>query len=214
VYSRDQILEMVHKNERLFDQPFEFPHGLRVESSLDARERLRRIGFPNAFQDGSVLAVGSNLGFYLHEARARGAGRLVAIEADPERLALCREIDQNVFGSGIELHALRYPEGDARLGSERFDYGLLIGGLHELSHPYRVLERLARRITRLLIVEAVVSGERGTHAFALRDRHRDLVPSEDCLAYMLRSLFPRVERVGNSIGPGDDSLRVVYHALP
>ena len=213
MYSREEIVAMVRRNEPLFYQPFEFPHGVRVGGHVDSFEKLRRIGFPDAFDGASVLDVGCNLGFYLHEARRRGAGRLVGLEPNPDIFRLAREIDENVFGSGIELRPLSYPYDDRALGDETFDYGLLMAVLHHLGHPYRVLQRLAARVTRLLIVEACVF-DGGPRDFQLRERYKDLVPSESCLVWMLESLFSDVRRVGTSVSPGDGSHRVIFHARP
>ncbi len=214
MYSREEILNMVQRNQEFFYQPFEFPYDIKVGGHVDSFEKLRRLRFPSDFEGGSVLDIGCNLCFYLHEARRRGAGRLVGIESSPRILELAKEIDQNVFESGLELKQLSYPNDDVMLGDEVFDYGLLMAVLHHLGQPYRVLERLAARVRRLLILEIVIAPGGGQRRFMLREQYGDLVPSEPCLIWMLEKLFARVERIGTSVAPGDDSHRVIYHAYP
>ncbi|GAB4339719.1 MAG: hypothetical protein Kow0099_15060 [Candidatus Abyssubacteria bacterium] len=183
-----------------------------MDGHVDSYEKLRRLRIPDDMEGASVIDVGTCLGFFLHEFRKRNAGKLVGIESNKYNYDLAVEIEENILQSNIEFRNLLYPEEDDKLGDETFDYGLLMAVLHHMSHPYRVIEKLSKRITNVLICEVIVSGKLGKHKFVLRPKYKDIVPTERCMEFILGSFFRKVEKVGRSVSPGDDSKRIIYKA--
>jgi len=167
---------------------------------------------PDDFKGASIIDIGACLGFFLHEFRKRNAGKLVGIESNKYNYDLAVEIEQNILQSGIDFRNLSYPDEDDKLGDEKFDYGLLMAALHYMHHPYRIIEKLSKRITKVLVCEVIVGGKFGKRKFILRPTYKDIVPTERCMEFMLSSFFTRVEKVGLSVSPGDDSRRIIYKA--
>lgn len=183
-----------------------------MNGHVDSYKKLELLQFPDDFNQCSIIDIGCNLGFYLHEARKRNAGRLVGLEFNKCNFDLAVEIEKNILNSGIEFYNYSYPEQDKLLEGNTFDYAMIMAVLHYMNNPYRVIEKISKRVKKALFLEAVVEGYWGKKKFSLRDKYFDIVPSEKCLEYILKNNFSRVEKLGRSVSPGDNSKRIIYKA--
>jgi SAM-dependent methyltransferase len=95
--------------------------------------------FPQDLSGKTVLDVGCYYGFFLHEARRRGAARVVGIEMDPERAAIAREIAR-LKGDTVEIEQGDFMRIPMR---ERFDVVLCLNISHHLDDPLAFFRKLA-----------------------------------------------------------------------
>lgn len=204
---------MIKEKNNLFYHPFEFPYGIKVDGHVDSYKKMELLEFPTDFKESSVIDIGCNLGFFLHQARKRNAGRLVGIEVNKQNYDLAVEIEENIFKSEIEFYNYSYPEQDHLLKEQTFDYGIIMAVLHYMNNPHRVIEKISKRIKKELIIEAVVEGYWGKNKFTLRDKYFDIVPSEQCMEWILKKHFKKVEKIGKSISPRQSNQnRVIWKA--
>ena len=111
------------------------------------RVKWRRFShaIPRDLRGKSVLDIGCNGGFYCMEMKARGAARVVGIDADDRYLAQAK-FAAEVNGFDIEFRRLSvYDIG--QLG-ERFDIVLFLGVLYHLRHPLLALDLIQRACRR------------------------------------------------------------------
>ncbi len=123
------------------------PYGLMVPGE-DHSEKINVV-FPGRLDGLSVLDVGCHYGLYLHEARKKGAARVVGVERDIDRYTNARKI-AHILDDGVEvLH------GDALTLEleEKFDLVLFMSVLHHVNDPLTVMRRLASLCRGTLIVE-------------------------------------------------------------
>jgi 2-polyprenyl-3-methyl-5-hydroxy-6-metoxy-1,4-benzoquinol methylase len=114
----------------------------------DHSEKINVV-FPGRLDGLSVLDVGCHYGLYLHEARQKGAARVVGVERDIDRYTNARKI-AHILDDGVEvLH------GDALTLEleEKFDLVLFMSVLHHVNDPLTVMRRLASLCRGTLIVE-------------------------------------------------------------
>ncbi len=128
-------------------QRITLPDG-RVIPGAD-RSPVADLVYPADLTGKSVLDVGCNYGFFLHDAIRRGAQRAVGIEADPERFRIASTLAM-LWDGKIEVY-----EGlleDLEL-NEQFDVVLLLNVLHHVKDPLPVVRKLAGLCRGTLIVE-------------------------------------------------------------
>jgi SAM-dependent methyltransferase len=119
--------------------------GIRAKGcSFESQEVLKRMKWPDDMTGKSFLDVGSNAGFYVFEARERGAAPCVGIdrEADQikkaERIAQLKGLDQVKF---YKMNAL-----DLEQLGMTFNISSMLSVFHHLHEPLKVL-RLIHNLT-------------------------------------------------------------------
>jgi SAM-dependent methyltransferase len=128
-------------------QSVPLPHGLSVPG--DERAASVEAVFGHGIDGCSVLDVGTYYGRFLFEAKARGAGRVVGVEADPTRHSIAERI--------AELHGHTYEVVEGRIEDVelfgRFDLVLVLNVLHHVPDPVAVMRRAAELCRGVVIVE-------------------------------------------------------------
>jgi len=128
-------------------QAMPLPHGLRVPG--DEREASLEAVFGQGIEGQSVLDVGTYYGRFLYEAKARGASRVVGVEADKGRWSIADRI--------AALHGHTYEVLDGRIEDvdleEQFDLVLVLNVLHHVPDPVAVMRRAASLCRGVVIVE-------------------------------------------------------------
>lgn len=163
-------------------QQITLPTG-RVIPGTD-RSPVADLIYPADLTGKSVLDVGCNYGFFLHEAIRRGAERAVGIEANPDSFRIASTLATlwdgkiDVFNGLLE---------DVEL-NEKFDQVTFLNVIHHVKDPVPVVRKLARLCRGTLIIEF-----RQPHdpQFAQECFHKEKLP-----AAIRRSL---VRRVSNRI---------------
>lgn len=115
------------------------------------RDKWRRIesALPADLEGRSVLDIGCNAGFHAIEMKARGAGRVVAVDYDERYLAQAR-FAAAVRGAAVEFHRLSvYDVADLR---ERFDLVLFMGVFYHLRHPLLALDLIHEHVAGDLLI--------------------------------------------------------------
>ncbi|MCX7013582.1 MAG: methyltransferase domain-containing protein [Candidatus Sumerlaeota bacterium] len=145
-WTREQIEEWL-KREKPRYQRIALPYGLSTGG--EDRSDVARAIFPDDMRGKSVLDVGCFLGFLCHEAIQRGAGKVVGVDIDPDRLAQARTI-ADILGRPIDFRLMDIEQDDP---GEKFDYVLFLNVLHHVREPISVLNRLIRITRERLVLE-------------------------------------------------------------
>ena len=124
-YSREDIVRYL-ETARLSYQRIELPYGLATPGP--DRRRTADVVFPAELGGQSVLDVGCFLGYFCHEAKRRGAGEVVGLDSNPERLGHARRL-ADMAGHDIAFRACDV-ETDELPG--RFDIVVALNLLHHL----------------------------------------------------------------------------------
>jgi SAM-dependent methyltransferase len=136
-------------------QAVPLPHGHRVPG--DERAASVELVYGENIAGRTVLDVGTYYGRFLCEAKARGAARVVGIEADPERFSIADQIS--------ELHGRTYEVLEGRIEDvdlqERFDLVLVLNVLHHVADPVAVMRRAASLSRDLVVVEFPMADHHG-----------------------------------------------------
>jgi len=128
-------------------QRITLPNG-HVIPGADRRKVADQI-FPQRLDGQTVLEVGCDYGFFLHEAVARGAARAVGIEANDATFAVADRI-ASLWNGRVEIRQGRFP--DLPL-DETFDYVLCLNVLHHTPDPWALMTKAAALSRRRLAVE-------------------------------------------------------------
>jgi SAM-dependent methyltransferase len=105
--------------------------------------------YPDPLTGKTVLDVGCNYGFFLHEAIRRGARRAVGVEANPESYRVASTV-ASLWGGAIEVHEGLLEE--VELG-EKFDVVIFLNVIHHVADPVSVVKKLASLCRGTLIIE-------------------------------------------------------------
>jgi SAM-dependent methyltransferase len=136
-------------------QSVPLPHGFRVPG--DDRAASVEAVFGHGIAGCSVLDVGTYYGRFLYEAKARGAGRVVGVEADPARSSIARRI--------ARLHGHPYDVVQGRIEDVElngpFDLVLVLNVLHHVPDPVAVMRRVASLCRGEVIVEFPMADHHG-----------------------------------------------------
>lgn len=111
---------------------------------------------PNDLTGKSVLDIGCNAGFYSLEMKKRGAGRVLAIDANEKYLEQAK-FAAEVEDADIEFRKLSVYELPQL--QEQFDLVLFLGVLYHLRHPLLALDIIRQHVAKdILIVQSMVRG--------------------------------------------------------
>jgi SAM-dependent methyltransferase len=147
------VLRLIAASPRRGYQRIVLPDG-RIIPGADRRRVADRI-LPESLDGRTVLDIGCDYGYFLHEALRRGASRAVGIERDAGTQAVAERI-ASLLNGDIEVRHGRFPEVSI---DERFDYVLCLNVLHHASDPWAVMRSAAALCRGTLVVEfALPSG--------------------------------------------------------
>jgi 2-polyprenyl-3-methyl-5-hydroxy-6-metoxy-1,4-benzoquinol methylase len=147
--SKEEILEFVERTSFSGYQGLTLPHGITIPGRNLAP--LADAVFPADLSGKRVLEIGCYYGFFLHEARRRGAEAAVGVEINPERAAVAREIAR-LTGDGVEIITGDMFDPNIR---GRFDIVLFLNVMHHVTEPVAVVRRLCT-LSRQQVVVAFV----------------------------------------------------------
>jgi SAM-dependent methyltransferase len=128
-------------------QQITLPSG-RVIPGTD-RSPTAQLVFPQDLTGKTVLDVGCNYGFFLHEAIRRGASKAVGIEANPESFRIANTL-ATLWGGKIAVHEGLLEEVELK---EKFDVVIFLNVIHHVTDPIPVVRKLAALCRGTLIVE-------------------------------------------------------------
>lgn len=151
--SREVIERYLAENDLPY-QRIELPHGIHTRGS-DRKPTADAI-FPADLAGESVLDVGSYLGYFCHEAKRRGAGRVVGADVDPVRLGHARKMAEF---AGIDAE-FRPFDLDEDTIPDTFDNVLLLNVVHHAKDPVAALRKVARAARKRLCLEVPGLGDR------------------------------------------------------
>jgi SAM-dependent methyltransferase len=113
------------------------------------RSPVADLVYPADLTGKSVLDVGCNYGFFLHDAIRRGAERAVGVEADPERFRIASTL-ATLWDGKIDVYQGLLEEVEL---NEKFDLIIFLNVLHHVKDPIPVIRKLASVCRGTLIVE-------------------------------------------------------------
>jgi SAM-dependent methyltransferase len=152
-WTREAIRSFLEE-EQPRGQRIALPHGLFSEGA-DCSAFLPHV-FPTALAGKSVLEVGCGLGYFCLEAHRLGAGRVLGLDSDPERVAHAETIAA-ILGAPVEYRAQDLE--DEPFPAE-FDIVLFTNGLHKARDPTAMLDRLARATRERLVLDVTTPSDR------------------------------------------------------
>lgn len=144
-------------------QKITLPYGLEIPGK-DHSKKIEAI-FKNSLEKKSVLDVGCYYGLYAHEAKKRGASRVVGVELNKDRFAIAKEIAR-LMGDGVEI--IQGDIMEVELGT-KFDLVIFLSVLHHVRNPIVVMERLANLCSDTVIVEFCLTN----HKLRRKGHHRN-----------------------------------------
>ncbi len=101
----------------------------------------------------SVLDIGCNAGFYAHEMKKRGAGRVLGIDADEDYLRQARFAAEE-SGYDIEFRKMSVYQLDSI--EESFDIILFLGVFYHLRYPLYALDKVVKKVRRHLLFQTMI----------------------------------------------------------
>jgi SAM-dependent methyltransferase len=120
----------------------------RVIPGVD-RSPVADLIYPADLTGKSVLDVGCNYGFFLHDAIRRGAKRAVGIEADPAHYRVASTL-ATLWNGKIDVYQGLLEDVELK---EKFDVILLLNVIHHVKDPIPVIRKVAGLCRGTLIVE-------------------------------------------------------------
>jgi SAM-dependent methyltransferase len=128
-------------------QQITLPTG-RVIPGTD-RSPAAELVYPADLTGKSVLDVGCNYGFFLHEAIRRGARRAVGIEANPESFRIASTL-ATLWNGKIDVYQGLLEDVEL---NEKFDLVIFLNVIHHVKDPLPVIRKLASLCRGTLIIE-------------------------------------------------------------
>jgi len=144
--TKKQVEELIER-ENLAYQKINLPFGLTT-AGRDRSQTSAKI-FAHDFKGKSVLDIGCFLGYFCHEAVRRGAGRVVGIDVDENRLRQARLLAE-CLNLPIEYQRIDIEQDDP---PGQFDIILLLNVLHHIRNPISLLDKLTSHTRERLIME-------------------------------------------------------------
>ena len=145
----EKYLKFIHDHRNLrWYQPIIFESGI-MEINGKWNESTKNLSKQLLYDVAgkSVLDVGCNVGFFLHEAHRQGASRIVGIDNDPQIIDLARQVAQ-LLSFPVILHL-----DDAFIFNpdETFDLILMLNILDFIQHPERCISKYIGASNTLII---------------------------------------------------------------
>jgi len=128
-------------------QQITLPSG-RVIPGTD-RSLTAELVYPADLRGKSVLDVGCNYGFFLHDAIRRGAKRAVGIEANPESFRIASTL-ATLWDGKIDVYQGLLEDVELK---EKFDLVIFLNVIHHVKDPVPVVRKLASLCRGTLILE-------------------------------------------------------------
>jgi tRNA (mo5U34)-methyltransferase len=141
----------------------ELPGGVRTKTVSLAGEPLDHPArswqtiarvLPDSLAGRSLLDVGCNGGFYMVEAKRRGAGRVLGVDAARHHVNQALFVGR-ALGLDFEVRRLSVYDLDPR-DVGRFDVTLALGLVYHCKHPVLALERLFEVTKETLVLESAI----------------------------------------------------------
>lgn len=145
--SKEKIQDFLDATEFTSYQRITLPYGLEIPGK-DHSQKIEAV-FNSSLENKSVLDVGCYYGLYSHEAKKRGASRVVGVELNEDRFYVAKEI-ATLIGNGVEI-----VQGDimeVELGA-KFDLVIFLSVLHHVRNPIDVMHRLVDLCAETIVVE-------------------------------------------------------------
>ncbi len=198
VASREEVAQFV--NQATFDayQSVPLPHGLTVpgnDHSPSVEVALRR-----GVAGKSLLDVGACYGLFSAEAIRRGATRVVALEPDPARAPVAKEI-ANLWGDAWSVHDVSLDDFQTE---QTFDVVLFLNVLHHVIDPVRTLERLVQLADELLVIEFCQPSDQSSLGRSFGSKVGSLTMSGRVQSHLYRPVLRLLQRRAPliTLGPG------------
>ena len=107
----------------------------------------------------TVLDIGCNAGFHSLQMKARGAARVLGIDADLDYLRQARFAADTI---GVEIEFAEMSVYDVAALREQFDIVLFLGVLYHLRHPLLALDLIREHVVRdLFVCQSMQRGDPG-----------------------------------------------------
>lgn len=145
--SKEEIEKFLATAQLSSYQKISLPYGLEIPGK-DHSKKINAV-YSDNLEGKNVLDIGCYYGLYSHEAKRRGANRVVGIELNEKRAELAKEIAR-LIGDGVEIVCDDIM--DVELG-EKFDLILFLSVLHHVKDPLVVMQRLAAMCSGTVVVE-------------------------------------------------------------
>ena len=133
------------KSESVMGEPVDHPR----EVWQNIQQHL-----PQNMQGQTLLDIGCNAGFYVFEAKRRGATRVVGVDGQRQHVRQALFV-RKILGLDVEFRRLNVYELDQH-SIGQFDITLALGLVYHLKHLVLALENLYKVTRRLLIVETAI----------------------------------------------------------
>ncbi len=145
--SQETVQSFLDRTEFEGYQGFPLRYGLSVPGK--DRSKTAAAIFPEHLEGKSVLDIGCCYGYFCHEAKRRGAGRVVGIEMNQRRCAVAQEIAR-IMENGVEVRL-----GDATRSriAEEFDVVLCLNVLHHVADPVATMRTFSCLARATVVVE-------------------------------------------------------------
>ncbi len=145
--SKEEILEFIETTSLSGYQNIPLPYNLEIPGK-DHSPKINSV-LSMELKGKSVLDIGCYYGLYSHEAKKRGAGRVVGIELNKQRAEIAQKIT-DLIGDGVEI--IHGDILDVNLKT-KFDVILFLSVLHHIKEPVAVMKRLASICSGVIVIE-------------------------------------------------------------
>ena len=152
-WTREQVAALA-QDKRFEYQRIELPYGLATRGKDRSQTALRVL--PDDLSGKSFLDVGCHHGYYCFEALARGAARVVGLDASKGAVQAARLL-ADCRGEEARFDCL---DVAAQRIDGTFDYVLCLNVLHHTSDPIAALDNLMAAARETLALEIVGFGRR------------------------------------------------------
>jgi 2-polyprenyl-3-methyl-5-hydroxy-6-metoxy-1,4-benzoquinol methylase len=146
-WTEEEIRAWMARTDFYYYQQIQLPHGI----VLPGRDRkpTADVVFRDGVQGKSVLDIGCNYGYFLHEAVRRGAASATGVERNPQRYEIGKTVAEIIGGPLTVRHgALEdLPE------TPQYDVVLLLNVIHHVVDPFGAMRQVAALARERVVVE-------------------------------------------------------------
>jgi SAM-dependent methyltransferase len=209
-WTKEKIEAFVKSN--LWYQSIELPFGIRTKGSFETDMVLKNIKFPESFAKKTYLDIGSNAGFYVLEAKRRGASLSCGIDKEKGQIEKAR-----IVADILKMHVSYYNKNIYQCGDFPMPFHVVsaMSVFHHFKYPLQALRIIRRLTTELFIGEFACWVEGVTKWKPLDEYPEDLgakyhlyYPTVECMRKTLSLFFGSVEVIGES----KKAERIAFHA--